>query len=74
MIFYAPLAKLADERPVLSGVFCPGPDFRRVVRELWPKLPGVLAPLSGELADRWISLEGSINLPPNVNPRLTASS
>lgn len=66
----APLAKLADEKPVLSGVFCPGPDFRRVVRELWPKLPGVLAPLSGELADRWISLEGSINLPPNLNPKL----
>ena len=66
-----PLAKLADNGSVASFVFCPGADFRRVVRELWPALPGALAPLRGELADRWISLEGSINMPPNVNPRLT---
>ncbi len=65
------LAKLAEDKPTLWGVFCPGPDFRRVVRELWPKLPGSLAPLRGELADRWISLEGSINLPPNIDPKLS---
>ena len=66
-----PLAKLAEGGAAVSAVFCPGPDFRRVVRELWPELPGVLAPLRGELADRWISLEASINLPPNINPHLT---
>jgi hypothetical protein len=66
-----PFAKLASDNSMLSGVFCPGPDFRRVVRELWPKLPGSLAPLRGELADRWISLEGSINLPPNMSPKLS---
>jgi hypothetical protein len=37
-----PLAKLADGGAAASVVFCPGPDFRRVVRELWPQLPGVL--------------------------------
>jgi hypothetical protein len=66
-----PLAKLADGGAAASVVFCPGPDFRRVVRELWPQLPGVLAPMRGELADRWISLEGSINMPPNISPKLT---
>jgi hypothetical protein len=66
-----PLAKLADGGAALSAVFCPGADFRRVVRELWPELPGVLAPMRGELADRWISLEGSINMPPNIRPKLT---
>jgi hypothetical protein len=66
-----PLAKLADGGATASAVFCPGADFRRVVRELWPELPGVLAPMRGELADRWISLEGSINMPPNISPKLT---
>ena len=65
-----PLAKLANSGSFASLVFCPGPDFRRVVRELWPQLPGVLAPMRGELADRWLSLEAAINLPPNINPRL----
>src|SRR5262249_18666571 len=59
-----PLDRLSKDNPLLSVVFCPGPDYRRVVRELWPELPGALAPLRGELADRWISLEGSISLPP----------
>jgi hypothetical protein len=55
---------------VIAVAFCPGPDFRRVVRELWPQLPGVLAPMHGELADRWISLELAVSAPPNPRPRL----
>jgi hypothetical protein len=66
-----PLDRIGAGNPLMSAVFCPGPDFRRIVREVWPELPGSFAPLRGELADRWISLEGSINLPPNINPRLT---
>jgi len=65
-----PLARLAGEKAVVAAVFCPGPDFRRVVRELWPELPGPLPPLQGELADRWLHLEAAINLPPDANPRL----
>ncbi len=66
-----PLAKLTGEGPMAAGVFCPGPDFRRVVRELWPELPGVLAPLKGELADRWLRFELAVNPPPNARPRLS---
>jgi hypothetical protein len=40
------------------------------VRELWPSLPGSLAPLRGELADRWQHLELAANMPPKANPRL----
>ena len=35
-----PLARLSKEGSAVSAVFCPGPDFRRVVRELWPQFPG----------------------------------
>ena len=65
----SPLVRLAGEGAVASYVFCPGPDFRRVVRELWPELPGALAPMRGELADRWLHLEAAINPPPNLIPR-----
>ena len=65
-----PLRKLSSDGAVIAGVFCPGSDFRRVVRELWPQLPGVLAPMRGELADRWISLEFAVNAPPDPRPRL----
>ena len=65
-----PLTKLSSDGAVIAGVFCPGSDFRRVVRELWPQLPGVLAPMRGELADRWISLEFAVNAPPDSRPRL----
>lgn len=66
----SPLARLAGEGAIASVVFCPGADFRRVVRELWPELPGALAPLKGDLADRWPHLEAAINGPPKMSPRL----
>jgi hypothetical protein len=66
----SPLVRMTGEGAVASAVFCPGPDFRRVVRELWPELPGALAPMKGELADRWLHLEAAINGPPKLNPRL----
>lgn len=66
----SPLARMAGEGAIASVVFCPGADFRRVVRELWPELPGALAPLNGELADRWLHLEAAINGSPKMNPRL----
>jgi hypothetical protein len=67
----SPLAKLSDDGAFAAAVFCPGPDFRRVVRELWPQLPGPLAPLTGDLADKWLHLELAINLPPDWKPRVT---
>lgn len=66
----SPLVRMGGEGAVASAVFCPGPDFRRVVRELWPELPGALAPLKGDLADHWLHLEAAINGPPKMNPRL----
>ena len=65
-----PLTRLSGEGAVFAGAFAPGPDFRRVVRELWPALPPPMTPLKGELADRWRTLEFAANLPPNVNPRI----
>src|SRR4051794_15304748 len=65
-----PLTKLTSEGSVAAVVFCPGADYRRVSRELWPDLPGSLAPLRGELADRWLYITAAINLPPNPNPRI----
>jgi uncharacterized protein DUF1559 len=66
-----PLAKLTNEGAVAAAVVCPGPDFRRVVRELWPAMPGSLAPLSGDLlADRFQHLELAVNSPPDAKPRL----
>ena len=38
--------------------------------EIWPELPGALAPLRGELADRWLHFEAAVNLPPNPKPRI----
>jgi hypothetical protein len=66
----APLAKLTDDGAIIATVFCPGPDFRRVIRELWPALPRQLAELRGELADRWVDLEFGINRLPNAKPRI----
>jgi hypothetical protein len=63
-----PLAELVDGGAKIAGVFCPGADYRRVSRELWPRLPGVLAPLRGELADRWLRLELDVKPP---GPRFT---
>jgi len=65
-----PLAKLADDGAVVAAVFCPGSDYRRVSRELWPELYGTLAPRKGELADRWQHFEFAINAAPNVRPRI----
>jgi hypothetical protein len=64
-----PLMKLIDDGAKMTGVFCPGPDYRRVSRELWPRLPGVLAPLRGELADRWLRFELDVN--PSRPPQIT---
>jgi hypothetical protein len=66
-----PLAALADDGAVTAAVFCPGRDYRRVVRELWPQLPGPLAGLRGELADEWQHFEFAVNLPPDSRPRMT---
>lgn len=65
-----PLGRLADDGAIFAAVFCPGPDFRRVVRELWPEMPGPLAPLRGELADRWRHLEVSLPAAPNAVPHI----
>lgn len=66
----SPLDRMAGEGAVATAVFCPGPDFRRVVRELWPELLGALATMKGDLADRWLHLDAAINKPPKMNPRL----
>jgi len=52
-----PLAKLVADGAKIAAVFSPGSDYRRVSRELWPEFPGALAPLRGELADRWLRIE-----------------
>ena len=62
-----PLARMTDDDAAFAVVFSPGPDFRRVVRELWPQMPGPLAPLRSELADRWLRLEASLH--PTAEPR-----
>jgi hypothetical protein len=66
----SPLSKLSGDGAVLAAVFCPGPDFRRVVRELWPELPGGLATLTGELADKWRHLEVGVGGSPDAGPRV----
>jgi hypothetical protein len=64
------LAKLNSEGALIAAVFCPGSDYRHVSRELWPELPGALAPLRGELADRWLYFAVAINPPPDPKPRV----
>lgn len=66
----SPLMQHVQEHAMASVVFCPGPDFRRVVRELWPELPGPLAPLTGDLIDRLQRVEAVVEPLPNVNPRV----
>jgi hypothetical protein len=68
--FIEPITRLTSEGAIIAHVFAPGPDFRRVVRELWPTLPPPMTPLKGDLADRWRTLEFAANLPPNANPRI----
>lgn len=66
-----PLMQHVQEHAMAAVVFCPGPDFRRVVRELWPELPGPLAPLNGELMDRWQHVEAVVDPLPKVNPHVS---
>jgi hypothetical protein len=65
-----PLSHLIDDGAVAALVFCPGSEYRRVSRELWPQLPGVLAPLRGEMADEWLHIEAAVNAAPQMRPRL----
>ncbi len=69
-----PLSNLTKEGCAVSAVFCPGPDFRRVVRELWPQFRGPLASLRGELADAWLHVEFAAFAPPGSIPQLTLQS
>jgi uncharacterized protein DUF1559 len=66
-----PLAKLASDGLAVSAVFCPGADFRRVVRELWPQFEGPLAPMRGQLADEWLHLEFAAFAAPGSIPQVT---
>ncbi len=66
-----PLMQHDQEHAMAAAVFCPGPDFRRVVRELWPDLPGPLAPLKGDLIDRLQHVEAVVDPLPKSNPRVT---
>jgi hypothetical protein len=69
-----PLGKLTQAGYAVSAVFCPGPDFRRVVRELWPQFEGPLAPLRGELADEWLHFEFAAFAAPGSVPQVTLQS
>jgi prepilin-type processing-associated H-X9-DG protein len=69
-----PLSNLVNEGAVAALVFCPGKEYRRVTRELWPKLPGALAPLRAELADEWLYIEAAINAPPDARPRIAVQA
>ena len=53
-----PLAALVREKALAAGVFCPGPDYRRVSRELWPKLPGGLRAVEGRDGRPLVVLRG----------------
>jgi hypothetical protein len=64
------LAKLAGDSADVSAVFSPGPDFRRVIRELWPALPEPMTPLRGDLADKWLRLEFSAKSRPTTSAQL----
>ncbi len=65
-----PLLQHVNEHAMVSVVLCPGSDFRRVVRELWPELPGPLAPLKGDIIDRWQHMEAIVDPLPKANPRV----
>jgi hypothetical protein len=64
------LSKRSDDGAEVAAVFSPGPDFRRVVRELWPTLPEPVTPLRGELADKWLRLEFSAKSRPAASAQL----
>jgi hypothetical protein len=63
----APLSRLAADGATAVLVLAPGQDSRRVIRELWPKLPqpvsGFTAPI---LADRLKHLELAAKLSPQL--------
>jgi hypothetical protein len=63
-----PLGKMIADGAAMAAVVSPGPDFRRVVRELWPVFPEPLAPWKGELADRWLRLEFAAKSSPPASP------
>jgi hypothetical protein len=65
------IAKLADGSADAAVVFSPGPDFRRVIRELWPALPEPMTPLRGEMADKWLRLELSAKSRPSASGQIT---
>jgi hypothetical protein len=71
-----PLARLAEDGAAVALVFSPGPDFRRVVRELWPAMPDwlpQLKPLTGQfLADRFRYDELAVYAPPQMSIRWAA--
>jgi hypothetical protein len=71
-----PLAQMAEDGAAAAIVFNPSPDFRRVVRELWPPMPDwlpQLKPLTGQfLADRFRYDELAVYAPPQMSIRWAA--
>ncbi len=65
-----PLERLNADGAAASVVVAPGADFRRVIRELWPARSDSAVPLSGELINRWLSLEIAVDAPPQLKPRM----
>jgi hypothetical protein len=70
-----PLVARIDNGNAMAAVFAPGPDFRRVVRELWPELPPPFAPLTATLlSDRLRHVAISARLPPQGRGQLVVET
>ncbi|QDU58787.1 DUF1559 family PulG-like putative transporter [Aeoliella mucimassa] len=61
----------ADTAPVAGLVIDPGKDPRRVIRELWPRMPKPFDKVTGELlADQLQSIQVRATCPPDWNVQL----
>ena len=60
-----PLVELVKNNSAVAAVVAPGPDARRVLREMWPQLPAPFDAVTGPLiADRLRQVTLTAQLPP----------
>lgn len=60
-----PLATQLEDNAAIAAVLAPGPDARRVLREMWPQLPAPGGDITGPLlADRVRNVTFAAKLPP----------
>lgn len=70
-----PLVELVKNNSAIAAVVAPGPDARRVLREMWPQLPTPFDAVTGPLiADRVKQIALTAQLPPQWSAEVSINT